>query len=84
MERLLTWQLDFTFLGAVQVTQGPVKGPLVVIEFKELRIVFASDINYDVTFRELLWIPSPDNLGIFKPEQMKIVNNALQCQMFKC
>ena len=49
------------------MTEGPVECPLVMIKLEKLRVVFTTDINYDVTFCELLWIPGPDNLGIFKP-----------------
>ena len=49
------------------MTEGSVECPLVMIELEKLRVVFTTDINYDVTFCELLWIPGPDNLGIFKP-----------------
>ena len=51
------------------MTEGPVKGSLVVIESEELWVVFATDIHYDVTLCELLWIPGPDNIGIFKPNK---------------
>ena len=49
------------------MTEGPVECPLVMIKLEKLRVVFTTDINYDVTFRELFWIPGPDNFGIFKP-----------------
>lgn len=49
------------------MTEGSVECPLVVVEPERLRIVFATDINYDITFRELVGIPCPDNLKIFKP-----------------
>ena len=40
-----------------------------------LRVDLDPDINYDITFGELIGIPRPDNLQIFKPA------NISQCQI---
>ena len=49
------------------MTEGSVECPLVMIELEKFWVVFTPNINDDVTFRQLLWIPGPDNFCFFKP-----------------
>ena len=63
-------QLDGAPLAGVEMMQASVKSPLMVIKPHELRVVFSANIDHNVTFRQLLWVPCPDNIGLFKPKSI--------------